>query len=437
MNLVAHVQRMQAAGPQAVELEARSRKSDEKTVAVIEIEGTMTKHGSSLSDAGSTIAIRRQVRTSARDPGIDGILLRIDSPGGTVAGTADLAKEVREARSRKPVFAFVEDLAASAAYWVASSADKVFANDTTAFVGGIGTYIGLYDLSGHAAQQGIRALVVKSGKFKGAGFPGTEITQEQQEHFQDLVDKTQAQFTAAVSQGRSLTVERVSEIADGRVHMASDAQSLGLIDGIKSFDDTVAELVRATDRQQRRPSRAATAQPAQEEEAPMAFKEDSTAGATAGAEKPATFEQLKESLVGADADLICSQMEKKATLAEATRAWMTEQAERLQSFEKARKQSAKASAKEEPLKKKTRQIKAAEEEEEDDAVGTEFRSSQGGGSEAESEWDIALHEKMERGIPRSRAVSQLVRERPDLRESYVESVNERVGPSLQRAGGRR
>lgn len=212
-------------------------------IAIISIRGTMTKMGSSLSTAGSTVRLRQAIRSAARSGDVDGILLLIDSPGGTVSGTADLAAEVARANEEKPVFAFIEDLGASAAYWVASQASKVYVNDDTALVGSIGTYLALYDMSGYAGQQGIKPIVIKAGELKGSGFPGTEITDAQKASWQEMIDKTQASFTAGVARGRGISEDAVP--VTGKVYMAKDAIALGLADGVKSLDDTVQELAAA------------------------------------------------------------------------------------------------------------------------------------------------------------------------------------------------
>ena len=168
----------------------------EPAIAVIPIVGTLTKRGSSLSSASAMSRIRHDVRAAARDSTIDAILLVIDSPGGTSAGTEDLASEVAAAARQKPTWAFVEDLAASAAYWIGSQASRLVANNRTALVGSIGTFIGLYDFSAHAAMQGVRPVVIKSGAFKASGFPGTQITPEQTAYWQKIVDDTQSEFSA-------------------------------------------------------------------------------------------------------------------------------------------------------------------------------------------------------------------------------------------------
>lgn len=237
-DLVAHVSKSQVV-PQS----ATNIKTDQSnTIGLIDINGTMTKRGSSFSSAGAMVVLKKQIRQFASDPDIGGIVIRIDSPGGTVSGTADLANEVEAARKKKPVYAFCEDLTASAAYWVASQCTKVFANNKTAMIGSVGTYVGLYDYSGAAEKEGIKAIVIKSSDLKGAGFPGSEITEEQISIWQDLINKTQSQFTEGVSAGRGISIAEAEKLATGRVYMAEDALSLGMIDKIASFDEMLTDL---------------------------------------------------------------------------------------------------------------------------------------------------------------------------------------------------
>lgn len=334
VDLLAHIERH--AGEQQIAAAAVTRQEVSgqpgQAIAVIDIQGTMTKRGTSFSDAGSMIRLRQAVRAAARDPEIGGVMLRIDSPGGTVAGTSDLAREVRAAAEQKPVFAYVEDLAASGAYWVASQAEKIFANDPTALIGSIGTYVGLYDFSGAAARDGIKAVVIRSGKFKGAGFPGTEITDEQKAHWQQIIDATQEEFSNGVSAGRKLPRAAVDELADGRVHVAPEAKRLGLIDGVQSFDQTVAELqnrIRRNSIPSANPRRAAVSETIETKVTPLALPQ------------PASFADLKAGLPGADAAFLCSQLEQSAPLAQATAAWMAEQNRRL---EESRQEAAEAKA---------------------------------------------------------------------------------------------
>jgi len=220
------------------------------TTAVIEIQGTMTKAGSSLG-GGGTVEMRQAIRKANEDKSIGSIILRFDSPGGTVSGTSDLASEV--ASSAKPVVAFVEDLCCSAAMWVASQCDEIFANNATAIVGSIGTFMGLYDVSKAFEKEGIRPILIKAGEFKGGGFPGEKITDKQVAEWQKSIDEIQSQFTAGIAKGRGMSLQAASKLATGSCFMAEEATRLRLIDGIKSFDDVVQHVRGRTSRAARTP----------------------------------------------------------------------------------------------------------------------------------------------------------------------------------------
>lgn len=215
-----------------------------RSIARVVMRGTLMKGQSSFGGT-STVQLRRDIRQAANDPNVSGILLDIDSPGGTVAGTADLAAEVKSARRRKPVWAHIDDLGASAAYWVASQADQVFANDKTALVGSIGTLMTVYDFSAQAEKEGVKALVFATGPLKGAGSPGTQIDESQRAYFQKLVDGSQASFDAAVRSGRGMNASQLASVRTGGVFSASEALDLKLIDGIRSIDRTLEALAQA------------------------------------------------------------------------------------------------------------------------------------------------------------------------------------------------
>jgi signal peptide peptidase SppA len=153
---------------------------------------------------------------------------------------AEVVDEIGKARATKPVAAFLDDLAASAAYWIASAAQRVTAN-ASALVGNIGAYTVLTDMSGMAEREGVKVTVVSTGPFKGAGVPGTEITPPMVQETQRLVDQFGAIFFDAVKRGRRMTNAQLTAVTDGRIWMAAEAQALGLIDGIQSFDEALAE----------------------------------------------------------------------------------------------------------------------------------------------------------------------------------------------------
>lgn len=215
-----------------------------KTVSIISVVGTLMKQRSSFGGT-STIELRREVRQAANDPDVGAILLAIESPGGVVAGTDDLAQEVKSARMKKPVWAHVDDLCASAAYWVASQAGLVYANSKTALVGSIGTYMTIYDLSGAFAHDGVKALVFATGPLKGAGTPGAPVTEEQQRYFQALIEGSQREFDRAVRSGREMTDAELKAVRTGGVFQAGEAIANKLIDGIQSLDRTIQMISEA------------------------------------------------------------------------------------------------------------------------------------------------------------------------------------------------
>ena len=213
-------------------------------VAIIDIAGVMTK-GQTLYTmifGGATMpTIERKVRLAAADSAVNAILLRIDSPGGTVAGVSDLADAVFEARRQKPVTAYISDMGASAAYYVASQADQIY-SDVDAMVGSIGVYLVVPDYSKAAENMGVKVHVVKAGDNKGAGTPGTPVTDEQLAEFQREVNQLNETFVDAVARGRGWSTEKVAAVNDGRVHVGRYAQSLGLVDGVMAINDVMRRL---------------------------------------------------------------------------------------------------------------------------------------------------------------------------------------------------
>jgi signal peptide peptidase SppA len=216
-----------------------------KNIAVLKATGTLMKGQSSFGGATSTVQFARELRTAVSDPTVSGILLAFDSPGGTVAGTDTLAGMVRRARKAKAVWAFADDLTASAAYWIASQAGAFYAASPTTLVGSIGTVLTVYDQSAAAEAQGVKTLVFATGPVKGAGTPGAPITEEQSAYFQSVVNGIQQHFDAAVRSGRQMTAAQLSAVRSGGVWPASEAVGLKLVDGIKSLEATVEALANA------------------------------------------------------------------------------------------------------------------------------------------------------------------------------------------------
>jgi signal peptide peptidase SppA len=215
-----------------------------KSVARIQVRDVLMK-GRPLFRGTSMVDVGNAVNQAAADPNVSGILLEIDSPGGTVAGTDTLASQIKAARKSKPVWASIDDHGASAAYWIASQADLVYATTKTALVGSIGVVLTMYDESKAAEAAGIKTHVFKTGPLKAAGTPGAPITDDEAAYLQGLVNSHQEAFESAVRSGRNLSAAEMKEVTSGAVFPAPEAKRLRLIDGIRPLRSTIDALAAA------------------------------------------------------------------------------------------------------------------------------------------------------------------------------------------------
>ena len=182
-------------------------------------------------EATSTEQTGQAIQAALADPAVERIELAIDSPGGTISGVQQLADLIYESRSKKPITAKVSDLAASAAYWLASQAETIEANPG-ALVGSIGVYRVMVDSSQAAENNGVKVHLIASGQNKGAGTPGAPISAGQLEDEQRIVDGAAAMFTAAIARGRGMQLTGIEELATGSTWFAEEAQRLGLVDNL-------------------------------------------------------------------------------------------------------------------------------------------------------------------------------------------------------------
>ena len=213
-------------------------------VGIVPLIGPLMKGKSKYGGTDSRDA-RRALRAVSQDNDVKSVLLYIDSPGGTVAGTSELAADVAELAKDKPVRAYIEDLGASAAYWVASQANTITAN-SAAMVGSIGTMLVVEDSSKAAENAGVAVHVISSGKLKGVGVDGAPVTEEQLNYLEGQIYGLNKLFTSAVASGRGISVGDVSaRWGDGRVMLADEAYSTGLVDNIASLDATLEAMGRA------------------------------------------------------------------------------------------------------------------------------------------------------------------------------------------------
>ena len=172
----------------------------------------------------------------AMNPDVTRIALQVSSPGGTVTGVEELANKIRGLG--KPTLAYTDSEMASAAYWIGSAADRVVASPS-ATVGSIGVYIAIPDYSAAAEMAGIKMVVLKSGKFKGAGIEGTSLNPDQIENLQASVDTIHGEFKDAVLMKRKMVK---AEAMEGQTFSGKQAAAQGLVTGLA---DSFSEALRS------------------------------------------------------------------------------------------------------------------------------------------------------------------------------------------------
>lgn len=183
----------------------------------------------------STTQVTRDLRAFAADPSIKVIILDIDSPGGTVSGVEELAREIHAAREHKPIVAVANSMAASAAYWLASQASDVVVTPTGQ-VGSIGVYAGHADYSQAFEKMGIKVTLVHAGRYKVEGNPFQPLDDEARAELQRSVDEYYRMFVSAVERGRG---ELSEDVMQGRMYSAEQALKHRLVDRVATLDETI------------------------------------------------------------------------------------------------------------------------------------------------------------------------------------------------------
>ena len=207
-------------------------------VAIVRVEGIIVSEDEVTAGAPSGV-IMDELERAAADPTVKAIILRVDSPGGTVTGSAQIHEAILELE--KPVVASMGGTAASGGYYVSAPTDYIIARpDTT--TGSIGVIYTLFNAEELMNELGIDVTTITSGPNKDLGSIWEELTPEQQEILETLVDESYDQFVQIVTDGRpDLSVEEVRELADGRIYSGRQALDNGLVDELGNLDDAIAK----------------------------------------------------------------------------------------------------------------------------------------------------------------------------------------------------
>lgn len=202
--------------------------SKKEKVGVVEVTGLVTKSQPTL----------KNLRKFSEDKRVKAILLRVDSPGGAVAPSQEIMREIEKTKKTKKVVASMGSLAASGGYYVACAADLIMASPGTA-TGSIGVIIKMTNLEQLTKKLGVDFYSLKAGALKDLGSPFRPMTPEEQAVLQKLIDNIHQQFIADVARNRKLPLEKVKALADGSVYTGDEAKKLGLVDEMGNFEDAL------------------------------------------------------------------------------------------------------------------------------------------------------------------------------------------------------
>lgn len=205
-------------------------------IAVVDLEGVIITPKDTV----------KQLKKFADDDSVKAIILHINSPGGGVAASEEIYKQVRRIRDekKKQIVASIETVGASGAYYVASGANKIY-SDNGSIVGSIGVIMEWYNYGDLIKWAKLKNVVIKTGEFKDTGNPARDLTPAEQQYLQGTAENMLGQFVASVASGRNLKVEDVKSIADGKVWTGEQAKSMKLVDEIGDFETVVQQTAKA------------------------------------------------------------------------------------------------------------------------------------------------------------------------------------------------
>ena len=197
-------------------------------IGIVEIKGLITEADGVL----------RELHQFAKDDSVKAIVVRIESPGGSVGASQEIYRELKRLRQKKPVVASMGSVAASGGLYVALGAEKILASPGT-LTGSIGVMIQIPNVSKLLEKIGVEATVIKSGPYKDTGSILRPLTEEEKALLYDTIKDVYEQFMATIAEARHLEPEKIKKFADGRVFTGKRAKELGLIDELGNLEDAI------------------------------------------------------------------------------------------------------------------------------------------------------------------------------------------------------
>lgn len=214
-------------------------------IAVFDVEGTIQDTGEASLLSSTTYnhrAFMDKLKMAEENDDIKGIILRVNSPGGGVVESAEIHDKILDIKKvKKPVYVSMGSVAASGGYYISAPADKIYASPET-MTGSLGVIMQGYNYEKLAKKYGVEFETIKSGPHKDIMSPTREMTGDEREILQDMIDNSYNQFVKIIADGRGMTEKEVREIADGRIYDGRQAKENHLIDDFGHLDDVIAAM---------------------------------------------------------------------------------------------------------------------------------------------------------------------------------------------------
>jgi len=222
--------------------------SEFSKILVLNVNGVIQDTGEDVTSFFSTAGYQHQtfldmIEAAGEDNTIKGVILRVNSPGGGVVESAEIHKKLLELKetSKKPLYVSMGTQAASGGYYISTAGDKIFAAPDT-LTGSLGVIMQSINYGGLAEKYGVKFETIKSGPYKDIFSPTREMTEDERNILQSMVDNAYAGFVDVITEGRPLSEDQVRKVADGRVYDGRQAKEINLIDELGYFDDTVEAM---------------------------------------------------------------------------------------------------------------------------------------------------------------------------------------------------
>jgi protease IV len=222
--------------------------NEKKKIVVLDVNGVIqdtTNAESLFQSAGyNHQGFMKQLDYIKDDDTVKGLILKVNSPGGGVVESAEIHDKLVEIQkeTKKPVYISMGSMAASGGYYISAGAKKIYASEET-LTGSLGVIMQGVNYEGLADKYGVDFVTIKSGQYKDIMSPTRQMTDEERQILQNMIDNSYEGFVKVISEGRNMTTEQVKKIADGRIYDGRQAKELNLIDDFGYLEDVIAKMM--------------------------------------------------------------------------------------------------------------------------------------------------------------------------------------------------